>query len=46
MTRQELIDFCQTFPAAYEDYPFDNIADPGAWTVMRQCKQEVLCAYL
>lgn len=35
MTRQDLIDFCLTFPAAYEDYPFDDIADPGAWTVMR-----------
>ena len=35
MTRQELIDFCLTFPDAYEDYPFDNIADAGAWTVMR-----------
>ncbi|MDR2670888.1 MAG: MmcQ/YjbR family DNA-binding protein, partial [Oscillospiraceae bacterium] len=35
MTRQELIDFCLTFPAAYEDYPFDDIADAGAWTVMR-----------
>jgi predicted DNA-binding protein (MmcQ/YjbR family) len=35
MTRQELIDHCLTFPAAYEDYPFDNAADAGAWTVMR-----------
>ncbi len=35
MTRQELIDFCLTFPAAYEDYPFDDITDAGAWTVMR-----------
>ncbi len=35
MTRREIIDFCLTFPAAYEDYPFDGIADPGAWTVMR-----------
>lgn len=35
MTRQDLIDFCMTFPAAYEDYPFDNIADPGAWAVCR-----------
>ena len=33
--RQELIDFCLTFPTVYEDYPFDGIADPGAWTVMR-----------
>lgn len=35
MTRQELIDFCLTFPAAYEDYPFDNIMNAGTWTVMR-----------
>lgn len=35
MTRQQLIDFCLTLPAAYEDYPFDGIADAGAWTVMR-----------
>jgi predicted DNA-binding protein (MmcQ/YjbR family) len=35
MTRQELIDFCLTFPAAYEDYPFDDITDAGAWAVMR-----------
>ncbi len=35
MTRQELIDYCLTYPAAYEDYPFDNVAAPGAWTVMR-----------
>ena len=35
MTRQEIIDYCLTFPFSYEDYPFDNIADPGAWTVMR-----------
>jgi predicted DNA-binding protein (MmcQ/YjbR family) len=35
MTRPDLIDFCLTFPAAYEDYPFGDIDDPGAWTVMR-----------
>jgi predicted DNA-binding protein (MmcQ/YjbR family) len=35
MTRRELIDFCLTFPAAYEDYPFDGVADAGTWTVMR-----------
>jgi len=35
MTRRELIECCLTFPGAYEDYPFDNISDPGAWTVMR-----------
>ena len=35
MNRREIIGFCLTFPAAYEDYPFDSITDPGAWTVMR-----------
>ena len=35
MTHQEIIDYCLTFPAAYEDYPFGDIIDPGKWTVMR-----------
>jgi len=35
MTRQDIVDFCLSFPSAYEDYPFDSIAEPGAWTVMR-----------
>ena len=35
MTRQEIIDFCLTFPNSYEDYPFDKIEDIGVWTVMR-----------
>jgi len=35
MIRQEIIDYCLTFPAAFEDYPFDDISDPGKWTVMR-----------
>jgi len=35
MTRQELIDLCLTFPAAYEDYPFDDVLDENACTVMR-----------
>jgi len=34
-SRQEIIDFCLTLPAAYEDYPFDKIEDIGVWTVMR-----------
>ena len=34
-TRQELIDYCLSFPLAYEDYPFDDFAGDGAWTVMR-----------
>ena len=35
MSRQDIIDYCLTFPASYEDYPFDDITDPGKWTVMR-----------
>jgi predicted DNA-binding protein (MmcQ/YjbR family) len=35
MTRRELIDFCLTFPAVYEDYPFDGVEDDHAWAVMR-----------
>jgi len=35
LTRKEIIAFCLSFPEAYEDYPFDGITDPGAWTVMR-----------
>jgi predicted DNA-binding protein (MmcQ/YjbR family) len=35
MTRQDIIDFCLTFPAVYEDYPFDALVDENATTVMR-----------
>jgi len=34
-TREGLIAYCLRFPRVYEDYPFDAITDPGAWTVMR-----------
>lgn len=32
LTRKEAVDFCLTFPQAYEDYPFDDFN----WTVMRR----------
>jgi len=35
MNRQELIDFCLTFPSSFEDYPFDVVADENATAVMR-----------
>ncbi len=35
MNRQELIEYCLTFPGAYEDYPFDEIANDNATAVMR-----------
>lgn len=40
MTRQELIDLCLTFSDAYEDYPFDDTAGIGVWTVMRHRKNK------
>ena len=35
MTRQEIIDYCLTYPSVYEDYPFDDPSEPGSWTLMR-----------
>jgi predicted DNA-binding protein (MmcQ/YjbR family) len=36
MTRHEIIDYCLTFPAAYEDYPFDDgMTGETATAVMR-----------
>ena len=36
LTKRELIDYCLTFPGAFEDYPFDDdSASAGAWAVMR-----------
>ena len=35
MTRKELIKLCLEYPNTYEDYPFDEIIDENAWTVMR-----------
>lgn len=36
MTRRELIDYCLTYPDAFEDYPFHDGPDiDGSWTVMR-----------
>ncbi|GHV26334.1 hypothetical protein FACS18948_1770 [Clostridia bacterium] len=46
MTRQELVDYCLTFPAVYEDYPFDDIASPGAWTVMRHSTSKKCFAFI
>jgi len=38
MTCRKLIDFCLTFPGAYEDYPFAGMiahSDDGVWAAMR-----------
>ena len=36
MTRRELIDYCLTYPDAYEDYPFDQVPTGSTiWTALR-----------
>ena len=35
MNRQELIEYCLTFTAAYEDYPFEELGAGNRWTAMR-----------
>lgn len=35
MTRQDLVEYCLSLPAAYEDYPFDGVSTGNVWTVMR-----------
>lgn len=35
MTREDLIGLCMMRCGVYEDYPFDEISDEHAWTVMR-----------
>lgn len=46
MTRRELIDFCLTFPFSYEDYPFDEVVDDHAWTVMRYSANKKSFAFI
>ena len=46
MTRQDWVDFCLTLPATYEDYPFDSVTDPGAWTSMRHRTNKKCFAFI
>lgn len=46
MTRKEIIDFCLTFPGAYEDYPFDDVIDESAWTSMRHRANKKCFAFI
>jgi predicted DNA-binding protein (MmcQ/YjbR family) len=40
MTKQDLIDFCLSLSAVYEDYPFDSVKDGTEWAVMRHKKNK------
>ena len=46
MTRREIIDFCLTLPAVYEDYPFDDAIDESAWTAMRHRANKKCFAFI
>lgn len=46
MTRQEIIDYCLTYPDAYEDYPFEEKSDPGASTAMRHRSNKKIFALI
>lgn len=46
MTRQKIIDYCLTFPGAYEDYPFDDIIVDSAWTSMRHHSNKKCFAFI
>lgn len=47
LTRRELIEYCLTFPGAYEDYPFDgDSAAADAWALMRHHKNHKSFAFI
>ncbi len=47
LTKRELIEYCLTFPGAYEDYPFDeDSASADAWTVMRHRENQKSFAFI
>jgi len=47
LTKKDLIEYCLTFPGAYEDYPFDKDSTAAnAWTVMRHNKSKKSFAFI
>jgi len=47
LTKKDLIEYCLTFPGAYEDYPFDKDSTAAnAWTVMRHSKSKKSFAFI
>lgn len=47
MTRRELIDYCLTYPDAYEDYPFDDASNAeDAWAVLRHRRSRKSFAFI
>ena len=46
MTRQEIIEYCLTFPCAVEEYPFDVVINDSAWTAMRHSANKKCFAFI
>lgn len=47
LTKQQLIEYCLTFPFAYEDYPFDeDSAAAQAWAVLRHRSNRKAFAFI
>ena len=46
LARKRFIAFCLSLPFSYEDYPFDDFTDPGAWTVMRHQQNRKSFAFI
>ena len=47
VTRQEITDYCLTYPDVYEDYPFDDISkSPESWTCMRHSDNRKIFAFI
>ena len=45
-TRQDIIDFCLTFPSAYEDYPFAEMTGDESWAAMRHRANKKTFAFI
>ena len=47
VTRQEIIDYCLTYPGVFEDYPFDDILrNSNSWTCMRHSDNRKIFAFI
>lgn len=47
VSRQEIIDYCLTYPGVYEDYPFDDILrNSSSWTCMRHSDSKKIFAFI
>ena len=46
MNRRKVIEFCLSFPAVYEDYPFGPPDEADAWTAMRHLGNKKTFAFI